>query len=151
MNIKKCFAKGLPAALLIAFLNIVLLVPGNAAATETSAPSEAVTAMIDRTMQVLAENAEEYQTYVDMVEDYLPADSAMLLNELLYISQLDLSPEEKQAAVIEISQSVCATYLNLWLFGEILGYFTIFDDLASLLSDIGLLGIFLCLLGIGLG
>lgn len=151
MKIKKCFAKGLPAAVLIAFLSIVLLVPGNTAAAETSAPSKAATAMIDRTMQVLAENAEEYQTYVDMVEDYLPADSAMLLNELLYISQLDLSPEEKQAAVIEISQSVCAAYLNLWLFGEILGYFTIFDDLASLLSDIGLLGIFLCLLGIGLG
>ena len=151
MNIKKCFTKGLPAALLIAFLNIVLLVPGNAAAAETSAPSGAAAAMIDRTMQVLAENAEEYQTYVDMVEDYLPADSAMLLNELLYISQLDLSPEEKQAAVIEISQSVCSAYFRLWIFGELLGYFTTFDSLASLLSDIGLFGIFLCLLGIGLG
>ena len=149
MKIKRCFAKGLPAVLLIAFLNIVLLVPGKAVAAETSAPSEAATAMIDRTLKVLEENTEKYQTYVDMIEDYLPADSAMLLNELLYISQLDLSLEEKQAAVIEISQSVCAAYLNLWLFGEILGYFTIFDDLASLLSEIGLLGIFLCLLGIG--
>ena len=151
MEIKKCLAKGLPAVLLIAFLNIVLLVPGNVAAAESSTSSEAALTMIDRTLQVLAENAEEYQTYVDMVEDYLPADSAMLLNELLYISQLDLSPEEKQAAVIEISQSVCGAYLQLWLFGEILGYFTVFDDLASLLSDIGLLGIFLCLLGIGIG
>jgi hypothetical protein len=151
MNIKKCFAKGLPAVLLIAFLNIVLLVPGNAAVAESSAPSEAATAMIDRTLQVLAENAEEYQTYVDMIEDYLPADSAMLLHELLFISQLDLTPEVKQAAVIEISQSACSAYLRLWIFGEILGYFTVFDDLASLLSDIGLLGIFLCLLGIGLG
>jgi hypothetical protein len=123
--------------------------PGNAAVAESSVPSKAATVMIDRTLQVLTENAEEYQTFVDMAEDYLPADSAMLLNELLYISQLDLSPEEKQAAVIEISQSVCSAYLRLWIFGEILGYFTTFDSLASLLSDIGLLGIFLCLLGLG--
>ena len=149
MKIKKCLAKGLPAVLLIAFLNIVLLMPGNVAAGELSAPRVAATAMIDSSLQALAENAEEYQTFVDMAEDYLPAESAMLLYELLYIAQLDLSPEEKQAAVIEISQSACAAYLNLWLFGEILGYFTIFDDLASLLSDIGLLGIFLCLLGVG--
>ena len=149
MKIKKCLSKGLPAVLLIAFLNIVLLMPGNVAARELPASSKAVTAMIDRSLQLLADNAEEYQTYVDMAEDYLPADSAMLLNELLYISQLDLSPEEKQAAVIEISQSACSTYVQLWIFGEILSYFTIFDDLASLLSDIGLLGIFLCLLGIG--
>ena len=151
MKIKKCFAKGLPVVLLIAFLNIVLLIPGNVARAESSASSKAATAMIDRTLKALAENAEEYQTYIDMAEDYLPADSAMLLNELLYIAELDLNPEEKQAAVIEISQSACTSYLQLWLFGEILDYFTIFDDLASLLSDIGLLGIFLCLLGIGIG
>ena len=149
MRIKKYLARGLPVFLLIAFLNIVLLIPGSVAAAESSTSPEAALTMIDRTLQILAEDAEKHQAYVDMVEDYLPADSTTLLNELLYIAQLDLSPEEKQAAVIEISQSVCAAYLQLWLFGELLGYFTIFDYLASLLSDIGLLGIFLCLLGIG--
>jgi hypothetical protein len=149
MELKKCLAKGLPVALLITFLNIVLLIPGNVSATELSASRTAALAMIDRSLQTLTENGEEYQTYVDMAQDYLPDESTIFLRELLYISQLDLSIEGKKAAVIEISQSACPVYFQLWLFGEILGYFTVFDSLASLLSDIGLFGIFLCLLGIG--
>jgi hypothetical protein len=148
MQIKKCLAKGLPVVLLIASLNIVLLMPGTVAATELSAPNGAALTMIDKSLQELAENAEEHQTFADMAQDYLPADSAILLNEFLHIAQLDLTIEEKQAAVIEISQSACTTYLQIWILGEILHYFTAFDSLASLLIDIGLVGILLCLLGI---
>ena len=149
MEVQKCLTKSLPAILVFLTLTAVFLMPVNVVAAELSDSKEGAITLIDGSLQTLAENAEEYQTYVDMAEDFLPADSTMLLNELLYIAQLDLSPEEKQASVIEISQTACSAYLQLWLFGEVLGYFTIFDDLASLLSDVGLLGIFLCLLGIG--
>ena len=149
MEIQKCLTKSLPVILVFLTLTAVFLMPVNVVAAELSDSKEGAIALIDGSLQILAENAEEYQTYVDMADDFLPADSSMLLNELLYIAQLDLSPEEKQASVIEISQTACYAYLQLWLFGEVLGYFTIFDDLASLLSDVGLLGIFLCLLGIG--
>ena len=149
MRVMKCLTKGLPAILLLLTLNTVLVMPGNAYAAELSSPGEAAITVIDGSLQALADNAEEYQKYIDLAADYLPADSVNSLNELMFVAQLDLSPEEKHDAFIEISQSGCAAYLNLWLFGEILGYFTIFDDLASLLSDIGLLGIFLCLIGIG--
>ena len=148
MKIKKCLAKGLPVALLVALVNIILLIPGNVAAAILSAPNEAALTMIDTSLQELAANAEEYQTFVDMAQDYLSADSAVLLNELLHIAQLDLTVAAKQAAVIEISQSACTTYLQIWIFGEILRYFTVFDSLASLLIDIGLFGILLCLLGV---
>ena len=149
MRVMKCLTKGLPAILLLLTLNTVVVMPGNADAAELYSPRKAAITVIDGSLQALADNAEEYQTYIDLAADYLPADSVNSLNELMFVAQLDLSPEEKHDAFIEISQSGCAAYLNLWLFGEILGYFTIFDDLASLLSDIGLLGIFLCLIGIG--
>ena len=149
MVLRKRLAKGLPVVLLVLSLSTVLVMPGNTGAAELSDSRKVAITMIDRSLQALAENAEEYQTYIDMAEDYLPADSANILNEMLFVAQLDLTPQEKHDALIEISQSSCTAYCQIWLVGEILGYTSIFDSLASLLSDIGLLGIFLCLLGVG--
>ena len=148
MRVMKCLTKGLPAILLLLTLNTVLVMPGNADAAELSSPREAAIRVIDGSLQAFAENAEEYQKYIDLAANYLPADSVNTLNELLFVAQLDLSPEEKHDAFIEISQSGCAAYLQIWIVGELLGYFSIFGSLASLLSDIGLLGLLLCLLGL---
>ena len=148
MRVMKCLTKGLPAILLLLTLNTVVVMPGNADAAELYSPRKAAITVIDGSLQALADNAEEYQTYIDLAADYLPADSVNSLNELMFVAQLDLSPEEKHDAIIEISQSSCATYLQIWIVGEILGYISIFGSLASLLSDIGLFGILLCLLGL---
>ena len=148
MKMKKCLTKGLPAILLLLTLNTVLVMPGNAYAAELSSPGEAAITVIDGPLQALADNAEEYQKYIDLAADYLPADSVNTLNELLFVAQLDLSPEEKHDAIIEIAQSRCAAFLQIWLIGEVLGWLSIFGSLASLLSDIGLFGLLLCLLGL---
>ena len=148
MRVMKCLAKGVPAILLILTLNTVLVMPGNAGAAEFSSSREAAITMIDGSLQALAKNADMYQTYIDMAADYLPADSVNTLNEVMFVAQLDLSPEEKYDTFIEISQSSCSTYLQIWIVGELLGYISIFGALASLLSDIGLLGLLFCLLGL---
>lgn len=148
MKIVKCLTNGLPAILLLLTLITVPVMPGNAGAAELSSSREAAITVIDGSLQALAENAEEYQKYIDLAADYLPAESVNTLNELMFVAQLDLSPEEKQDAFIEIAQSSCAAYLQIWLIGEILGWLSIFGYLASLLSDIGLFGLLLCLLGL---
>jgi hypothetical protein len=71
-----------------------------------------------------------------------------VLNEVLFIAQLDISPEEKGDAVIEIAQSSCLAFAQLWVISLIFDYFHFFGALSDLLSDIGILGIFLCLFGL---
>lgn len=148
MKIKNCLTKGLPAILLLLTLNTVPVMSGNADAAELSASRETAITVINGSLQALAENADEYQKYIDLASDYLPADSVNMLNELMFVAQLDLSPEEKHDAFIEIAQSSCAAFLQIWLIGEIMGWLSIFGALASLLSDIGLFGLLLCLLGL---
>ncbi len=148
MKMKNCLTKGLPTVLLLLTLSTVPVMSGNADATEFSASRGTAITVIDGSLQALAENADEYQKYIDLAADYLPAESVNTLNELLFVAQLDLSPEEKHDAIIEIAQSRCAVFLQIWLIGEVLGWLSIFGSLASLLSDIGLFGILLCLLGL---
>ena len=148
MRVMKCLTKGLPAILLLLTLNTVPVMSGNADAAELSDSRETAITVIDGSLQALAENADEYQNYIDLAADYLPADSVNTLNELMFVAQLDLSPEEKYDAFIEVAQSRCAAFLQLWLIGEVLGWLSIFGSLASLLSDIGLFGLLLCLLGL---
>ena len=95
MVLRKRLAKGLSVVLLVLSLSTVLVMPGNTGAAELSDSRKVAITMIDRSLQTLAENAEEYQTYIDMAEDYLPADSANMLNEMLFVAQLDLTPPGK--------------------------------------------------------
>jgi hypothetical protein len=82
-----------------------------------------------------------------MAADFLPEESVTMLNEVLFIAQMDISPEEKGAAVIEIAQSSCLAFAQLWVIGLILDYVDVLNTLSSLLKEIGVFGILLCLLG----
>ena len=118
------------------------------AAGKTSVVRDTPRALIDGYVQQLAENAEAYEGYCDVAADFLPEESVTVLNEVLFTAQLDISPEEKGDAVIDIAQSNCLTYAQLWIIGLILDYFSFFGTLASLLQDVGIFGVFLCLFGI---
>jgi hypothetical protein len=105
-------------------------------------------ALVDEPVQQLTEHAEAYEAYLDMAADFLPEESVMMLNEVLFIAQMDISPEEKGDAVIEIAQSSCTAFVQLFVISLIFDYFSFLGALASLLSDIGILGMFLCLFGL---
>ena len=105
-------------------------------------------ALIEEYVQQLAENAEAYEAYRDAASDFLPEESIGVMDEVLFIAQLDMSPEEKGDAVIEIAQTSCLTFAQLWVIGLVLNYFDFLHTLASLLKDVGVLGVFLCLFGI---
>lgn len=119
-------------------------------ATEGKNPAARATtrALLDEYVQQLAENAEAYEAYRNMASDFLPEESIRVLDEVLFSAQLDLSPEEKSDAMIETAQSSCLAYVQLWVIGLILHDFSFLGTLASLLRDIGALGVLLCLFGI---
>lgn len=124
------------------------VVPVSAAEEKVSERRATARALIDAPLQQLAEHAGAYEAYRDMVADFLPEDSVTVLDEVLFIAQLDISPEEKGDALIETAQSSCLAYVQLWVIGLILHDFSFLGTLASLLRDIGALGVLLCLFGI---
>ena len=148
MGEKTKVARGLLMTLLFFTVYTFFVMPVYAAEEKVSATRATARALIEAPLQKLAENAEAYETYRDVAADFLPEDSVTVLDEVLFISQLDMSPEEKGDALIEIAQSSCLTYVQLWVVGLILDYFSFFGTLASLLQDIGVFGVFLCLFGL---
>ena len=142
-------ARGILMTLLLFTVSTFLVVPVNAHETAVPMTRPTALAFIHDSVQKLTENGETYQSYIDEAADFLPEDSVTVLNEVLFIAQLDdISPEEKGDALIEIAQSNCLTYAQLWIVGLILDYFSFLGTLASLLTDIGVLGVFLCLFGL---
>ncbi len=126
----------------------LFVVPVYAAEEKVSATRATARALIEAPLHQLAENAEAYEAYRDVAADFLPEDSVTVLDKVLFIAQLDMSPEEKGDALIEIAQSNCLAYAQLWVIGLILDYFSFLGTLASLLQDIGVFGMFLCLFGL---
>lgn len=140
--------RGLLMTVLFFAVCTFFVMPVYAAEEKASVVRDTPRALIDEYVQQLVENAEAYEACRDMAADFLPEESVTVLNEVLFIAQLDISPEEKGDAVIEIAQANCLTFAQLWVIGLIFDYFHIFGDLASLLSDIGVLGMLLCLFGL---
>jgi hypothetical protein len=141
-------ARGVLMTLLFFTVCTFVVMPVYAAEEKVSAIRAAARALVDEPLQQLAEHGEAYEAYRDMAADFLPEESVTVLDEVLFIAQMDISPEEKGDAVIEIAQSSCTAFAQLWVISLILDYFSIFGDLASLLSDIGILGLLLCLFGL---
>ena len=125
------------------------VMPVYAAEEKVSVIRATARALVDEPVQQLTEHAEAYEAYLDTAADFLPEESVTMLNEVLFIAQMDISPEEKGDAVIEIAQSSCLVFTQLFVISLIFDYFHLFGDLAALLSDIGILGMFLCLFGLG--
>ena len=148
MGEKKRVARGVLMTLLFFTLCTFVVMPVYATEEKASAIRATARALIDEPLQQLAEHGESYEAYRDMAADFLPEESVTVLDEVLFIAQMDISPEEKGDAVIEIAQSSCTAFAQLWVISLILDYFSIFGDLASLLSDIGILGLLLCLFGL---
>ena len=149
MGEKTSVARGLLVTLLFFAVCTFCVMPVYAAEEKVSAIMATARALVDEPLQQLAEHAEAYEAYRDMAADFLPEESVTMLNEVLFIAQMDISPEEKGDAVIEIAQSSCTAFAQLWVISLILDYFSFLGALSSLLSDIGILGLFLCLFGIG--
>jgi len=148
MGEKKRVARGVLMTLLFFTVGTICVMPVHATEEKVSLIRATARALVDEPLQQLRENAHVYEAYRDMAADFLPEESVTVLNEILFIAQLDISPEEKGAAVIEIAQSSCLAFAQLFVISLILDYFHLFGDLAALLSDIGVLGIFLCLFGL---
>ena len=148
MGEKTQVARGLLMTLLLFTVCTFFVMPVYAAEEKVSATRATARALIEAPLQQLAENAEAYEAYRDVAADFLPEDSVTVLDEVLFIAQLDISPEEKGDALIEIAQSSCLAYAQLWVIGLILDYFSFLGTLASLLQDIGVFGVFLCLFGL---
>ena len=124
------------------------VVPVYAAEEKVSVIEATARALVKEPVQRLAENAEAYEAYLDTAADFLPEESVSVLNEVLFIAQLDISPDEKGKAIIEIAQSSCLAFAQLWVISLIFDYLDILGTLSSLMSDIGILGLFLCLFGL---
>jgi hypothetical protein len=148
MGEKTCVARGLIMTLLLFTVYTFFVMPVYATEEKVSVIRATARALIDEPLQQLAENAKTYEAYLDRAADFLPEDSVTVLNEVLSVAQLDISPDEKGDAVIEIAQSNCLILVEVWLIGLILDYVSLFGTLASLLTDIGILGLLLCLLGL---
>lgn len=148
MGEKTRAARGLLVMLLFLVVYTFFVMPVYATEGKVSVIRATARALIDEPLQQLAENAEAYEAYLDRAADFLPEDSVAVLNEVLSVVQLDISPDEKGDAVIEIAQSNCLILVEVWLIGLILDYVSLFGTLASLLTDIGILGLLLCLLGL---
>ena len=142
-------ARGILMMVLLFAVCTFFVMPVYAAEEKVSVIRATARALVDEPVQQLTEHAEAYEAYLDVAADFLPEESVAVLNEVLFIAQMDISPEEKGAAVIEIAQSSCLAFAQLWVISLILDYFHLFGDLAALLSDIGILGMFLCLFGLG--
>jgi len=149
MGEKTCVARGVLMTLLFFAVSTFCVMPVYATEEKVSVIRATARALVDEPVQQLTEHAEAYEAYLDMAADFLPEESVMMLNEVLFIAQMDISPEEKGDALIEIAQSSCTAFAQLWVISLILDYFHLFGDLAALLSDIGILGMFLCLFGLG--
>jgi len=130
-------------------------------ANQKELPETRATALaaLDGAFEKLSANAEAYQGYIDMVANYLPEDGAATLNALLSVAQFDISTEEKIDTLIEISQSGCSLFILIWLIAFLLSWIlgllvlpvpipALIFSFISLVSDIGLWGLILCLLGI---
>ena len=148
MREKKRVARGVLIPVLFFTVCTFCVMPVYAAEEKVSVIRATARALVDEPVQQLTEHAEAYEAYRDMAADFLPEESVTVLDEVLFIAQMDISPEEKGDAVIEIAQSSCTAFAQLWVISLILDYFSIFGDLASLLSDIGILGLLLCLFGL---
>ena len=148
MKEKTRIGRGLLMTVLFFAVCTFSVMPVYAAGEKASVARDTPRALIDEYVQQLAENAEAYEAYRDMASDFLPEESVTVLNEVLFIAQLDLSPEEQGDAVIEIAQTNCLTFVEIWLIGLLLDYTSLFGTLASLLGEVGILGLLLCLLGL---
>jgi len=149
MGEKKRVARGVLMTVLFFTVCTFCVMPVYAAEEKVSVIRATARALVDEPVQQLTEHAEAYEAYRDMAADFLPEESVTVLDEVLIIAQLDISPEEKGDAVIEVAQSSCLAFAQLWVISLILDYFHLFGALAALLSDIGILGMFLCLFGLG--
>jgi hypothetical protein len=149
MGEKTRVARGVLIPVLFFTVCTFCVMPVYAAEEKVSVIRATARALVDEPLQQLAENAEAYEAYRDMAADFLPEESVTVLDEVLFIAQMDISPEEKGDAVIEIAQSSCLVFTQLWVISLIFDYFHFFGALSSLLSDIGILGMFLCLFGLG--
>ena len=147
MREKTRVPKGLLMTVLFFAVCTFFVAPVYAAEVKASVVRDTPRALIDEYVQQLAENAEAYEAYRDVASDFLQEESIGVLDEVLFIAQLDISPEEKGGAVIEIAQSSCLTFAQLWVIGLILDYVDVLGTLSSLLKEIGVFGILLCLLG----
>ena len=147
MREKTRIPKGLFMTVLFFAVCAFFVMPVYAAEGNTSVARATTRALIDEYVQQLAENAEAYEAYRDVASDFLPEESIGVLDEVFFCVQLDLSPEEQGDAVIEIAQSSCLTFAQLWVIGLILDYVDVLGTLSSLLKEIGVFGILLCLLG----
>ena len=148
MGEKTSVARGLLVTLLLFAVCTFFVMPVYAAEEKVSVIRATARTLVDAPLQQLTENAEAYEAYLDMAADFLPEESVTVLNEVLFIAQMDISPEEKGDALIEIAQSSCTAFALLWVISLILDYFSFLGALSSLLSDIGILGMFLCLFGL---
>jgi len=148
MRSKKFVGRSSIIALFFFALNTFFVMPVYAGETKVSATREIAITTIDEALQELADNAEEYQEYIDMAADYLPEDSINTLNAIISVAQLDISTEEKIDTLIEISQANCSIYAQIWIVGWLMRFIPIVGIFASLLTDIGYWGLILCLIGI---
>ena len=148
MGEKKRVARGVLMTLLFFTVCTFCVMPVHAAEEKVSVIRATARALVDEPLQQLAGDAEVYEAYRDMAADFLPEESVTVLDEVLFIAQMDISPEEKGDAVIEIAQSSCLVFAQLWVISLIFDYFHLFGDLSSLLQDVGILGMFLCLFGL---
>ena len=141
-------ARGILMMVLLFAVCTFFVMPVYAAEEKVSVIRATARALVDEPVQQLTEHAEAYEAYLDTAADFLPEESVAVLNEVLFIAQMNISPEEKGDAVIEIAQSSCLVFTQLWVISLIFDYFHFFGALSSLLSDIGILGLFLCLFGL---
>ena len=129
-------------------LSAFVALPGNAAETSLSGRGETAQVLTCEFLRKAGEKGEPSQASLAWAAVFLPEEGMDVLHEVLRVARLDTSPEEKGDALIEIAQSSCITFVEIWLIGLILDYLPVFGTLASLLIDIGVLGVLLCLLGL---
>ncbi len=152
MKRKKTVGRNLIIALLFFSLSTFFVMHVYADETELIEPRAIAIERVGGVFKKIEQNAEKYQLVVDTIADYLPEDSATMLNAVISVAQLDVSTEEKFDALIEITQSNCSSYALLWLtvqvLRDIIPYIPLLYELLSLLSSVGEWGLILCLLGI---